>query len=38
MWNANYGGPMYGFQAYSKTPMMLSMLGGVVGDTAVSAR
>lgn len=35
MWNANYGGPMYGFQAYVKAPMMLSMLGGVVGDTAV---
>jgi hypothetical protein len=35
MWNANYGGPMYGFQAYNKAPMMLSMLGGMVGDTAV---
>src|ERR1017187_7301780 len=35
MWDANYGGPMYSFQAYSKAPMMLSMLGGVVGDTAV---
>jgi hypothetical protein len=35
MWDANYGGPMYQFQAYSKAPMMLSMLGGVVGDTAV---
>jgi hypothetical protein len=35
MWDANYGGPMYGFQAYVKAPMMLSMLGGVVGDTAV---
>ena len=35
MWNANYGGPMYGFQAYQKAPMMLSSLGGVVGDTAV---
>jgi hypothetical protein len=35
MYNANYGGPMYGFQAYSKAPMMLSMLGGVVGDSAV---
>ncbi|HET9440550.1 MAG TPA: M1 family metallopeptidase [Longimicrobiales bacterium] len=35
MYNANYGGPMYGFQAYQKAPMMLSMLGGVVGDTAV---
>jgi len=35
MWDANYGGPMYSFQAYSKAPMMLSALGGVVGDSAV---
>ncbi len=35
MWDANYGGPMYSFQAYGKAPMMLSMLGGIVGDTAV---
>jgi hypothetical protein len=35
MWNANYGGPMYGFQTYQKTPYMLSMLGGIVGDDAV---
>lgn len=36
MWNANYAGPaMYGFQTYSKAPLMLSMLGGVVGDSAV---
>ncbi|MGD8279502.1 MAG: M1 family metallopeptidase [Gemmatimonadota bacterium] len=35
MWNANYGGPMYSFQAYQKAPMMLSMLGGVVGDSAM---
>ena len=35
MWNANWAGPMYGFQTYSKTPLMLSMLGGVVGDSAV---
>ncbi len=35
MWDANYGGEMYGFQAYGKAPMMLSMLGGVVSDTAV---
>jgi len=35
MWDANYGGPMYGFQAYEKAPLMLSMLGGIVGDTAV---
>jgi hypothetical protein len=36
MWNANYAGPArYSFQTYSKTPLMLSMLGGVVGDSAV---
>jgi len=35
MWNANYAGPMYSFQTYSKTPLMLSMLGGVVGDENV---
>ncbi|MBA2291912.1 MAG: M1 family metallopeptidase [Gemmatimonadales bacterium] len=35
MWSANYGGPMYGFQTYAKTPLMLSMLGGIVGDSAV---
>ncbi|HSG01827.1 MAG TPA: M1 family metallopeptidase [Vicinamibacterales bacterium] len=35
MWNANYAGNMYGFQTYQKTPLMLSMLGGIVGDEAV---
>jgi hypothetical protein len=35
MWNANYGGSMYGFQTYQKTSLMLSMLGGIVGDSAV---
>jgi hypothetical protein len=36
MWNANYDGPSrYGFTTYSKTPLMLSMLGGIVGDSAV---
>jgi hypothetical protein len=35
MWNANFGGSMYSFQAYQKAPLMLSMLGGIVGDTAV---
>lgn len=36
MWNANYAGPaFYGFQTYSKTPLMLSSLGGIVTDTAV---
>jgi hypothetical protein len=36
MWNANYAGPaMYGFTTYQKTPLMLSSLGGIVGDDAV---
>ena len=36
MWNANYGGPQfYGFTTYAKTPLMFSMLGGIVGDSAV---
>jgi hypothetical protein len=35
MWDENYAGPLYGFVAYGKAPMMLSSLGGVVGDTAV---
>ncbi len=35
MWAANYGGNMYGFQTYLKTPLMLSMLGGIVGDEEV---
>ncbi|MEI6669546.1 MAG: M1 family metallopeptidase [Acidobacteriota bacterium] len=35
MWNANYAGPGYSYQAYQKTPLMLSMLGGIVGDKDV---
>lgn len=35
MWPTNYAGPMTGFQAYTKAQMMLSALGGIVGDTAV---
>jgi hypothetical protein len=36
MWNANYAGPSrYSFQTYGKTPLMLSMLGGIVGDSAL---
>jgi len=35
MWSANNAGGMYGFQTYSKTPLMLSMLGGIVGDSEV---
>lgn len=37
MWAANYAGTSYGFQTYRKTPLMLSMLGGIVGDDAVQA-
>lgn len=36
MWNANYGGIFYGFQTYNKTPLMFSMLGGMVGDDAMN--
>jgi hypothetical protein len=35
MWDANYGGPQYSNQAYSVSGPMLSMLGGIVGDSAV---
>lgn len=35
MWDENYAGPLYGVEAYEKAPMMLSSLGGVVGDSAV---
>ena len=35
MWNANDAGSLYSYQTYSKTPLMLSMLGGIVGDEAV---
>lgn len=36
MWNANYAGPaFYSFVTYSKMPLVLSSLGGIVGDTAV---
>jgi hypothetical protein len=35
MWDENYAGPLYSFAAYGKAPMMLSALGGVVGDSAV---
>jgi hypothetical protein len=35
MWDENYAGPFYGFVAYGKAPLMLSALGGVVGDSAV---
>jgi hypothetical protein len=35
MWNANYAGGQYQFQTYQKAPLMLSMLGGIVGDANV---
>ncbi len=35
MWSANYAGDLYGFQTYQKAPLMLAMLGGIVGDAAV---
>jgi hypothetical protein len=35
MWDENYAGPFYSFAAYGKAPLMLSALGGVVGDSAV---
>jgi hypothetical protein len=35
MWAANHAGSMYGFQTYTKAPLMLSMLGGIVGDKEV---
>jgi len=35
MWPSNNSGSMYGFQAYSKATLMLSMLGGIVGDDEV---
>jgi hypothetical protein len=35
MWAANDAGSMYSFQTYAKAPLMLSMLGGIVGDAEV---
>ncbi len=35
MWASNLGGDLYQFQTYQKASMMLSMLGGIVGDDAV---
>jgi hypothetical protein len=37
MWASNYGGDLYRYQTYQKAPLMLSMLGGIVGDEAVQA-
>lgn len=35
MWSANDAGNGYRLQTYGKAPLMLSMLGGIVGDEAV---
>jgi hypothetical protein len=35
MWDNNYGGPFSGYVTYNKAPMMLAMLGALVGDSAV---
>ena len=35
MWDDNYDGPCTGYVTYAKAPMMLSMLGAIVGDSAV---
>jgi Peptidase family M1 domain len=35
MWVSNYGGDLYSYQTYRKAPLMLAMLGGIVGDDAV---
>jgi hypothetical protein len=35
MWNNNYAGPQAPFVIYQKAPMMLSMLGAIVGDGEV---
>ena len=37
MYSANYGGDLYRYQTYQKAPLMLAMLGGIVGDDAVQA-
>ncbi len=36
MWPADYAGPYYGTQTYSKAPLALYALGGIVGDSAVT--
>jgi hypothetical protein len=37
MWPTDFAGPYYSIQAYEKAPLALHALGGVVGDSAVSA-
>lgn len=36
MWDNNYGGTFTSYVTYDKAPMMLSMLGAIVGDSAVA--
>jgi hypothetical protein len=38
MEDANYDGPLYSFTTYGKAPMMLSMLGAVVGGDSLVTR
>jgi hypothetical protein len=35
MWPSDFAGPLYTLQAYTKAPLALYALGGVVGDSAV---
>ena len=35
MWHADYAGPNYGTQTYTKAPVALWALGGIVGDSVV---
>jgi hypothetical protein len=37
MWPTDFAGPYYSIQAYTKAPLALHALGGVVGDSAVRA-
>lgn len=37
MWPSDFAGPYYVLQAYTKAPLALHALGGIVGDSAVRA-
>src|SRR5690606_22032015 len=37
MWPTDFAGPYYSIQAYVKAPLALHALGGIAGDSAVSA-
>ena len=37
MWPTDFAGPYYSIQAYTKAPLALHALGGIVGDSAVHA-